>query len=397
MTILATRLNGVSESATLRLNAMVQSLKAQGADIINLTAGEPDFSVREPIKRAAIEAIEKNQSKYTPVAGIQELRNLIAEKTNRQQAALGASQRWKGANVVVSNGGKQALFNTCLALLNPGDEALIPAPYWLSYPEMVKIASAHPKIVITRREDRFKLTPKGLAESITPRTRMLFLNSPSNPTGVMYTREELQALGAVLQSHPYGKQVWVVSDEIYDRIELGQIPFCSFLDACPSLQSQTITINGMSKSCAMTGWRIGWSVAPLEVTAGIATLQGQSTSGINAPAQWASIAALKLGEKDFEEEVSSYRRRAGLALEILSKGPKIDILSPDGAFYIFFGVQKCLRPGEDSLGFAERLLQEAQVAVVPGTPFGAPEYVRISFATDDAQLQKGCQRIVQAL
>jgi aspartate aminotransferase len=384
---LASRLDGVSESATLKLNAMVQSMRAQKIDVINLTAGEPDFNVPDEAKQAVIQAVNDNKSKYTPVAGIPELREAIAAKTNLQQP----ESHWKSAQVCVSNGGKQACFNAMMALLNPGDEVLIPSPYWLSYPEIVKICGAIPKFIHTPILRRFKITPAQLKASIGPRVKLLILNSPSNPTGVMYTREELQALGKVLLETPGAEKIWVMSDEIYDRIVFGGSEFCSFLKACPELKGRTITVNGMSKSAFMTGWRIGWSVAPDPLTQGIMTLQGQSTSGINAPAQWASVAALKMPESAFKGEVESFNRRCNLALEILAKTRKLEVVSPDGAFYFFLGI-KC-----DSFAFAEKLLLEAKVAVVPGAPFGEPEFVRMSFALDEASLREGCHRIVKFL
>jgi aspartate aminotransferase len=390
---LASRLDGVSESATLKLNALVQSMKAQGVDVVNLTAGEPDFEVPEAGKQAVTEAVKANRSKYTPAAGIPELRGLIAEKTNRQQPSVAAKTPWKASDVIVTNGGKQAIFNAALALLNPGDEVLIPSPYWLSYPEIAKVAGAVPKFIHAPVERGFKITPEQLRSGLgTGKVKMLIFNSPSNPTGAMYSRAEFAALGEVLRDSP---GTWVLSDEIYDRITYGAVEFCSFLDAAPWLRDRTITVNGLSKSGAMTGWRVGWSVAPPVATAGMATLQGQSTSGINALAQWASVAVLKLPESSFDEQGKVYRRRRDLALETLKKAGKIKLFTPEGAFYVFVGVGGALRAGEDSVGFAERLLQEAKVAVVPGTPFGEPASVRLSFATDDKSLQEGCRRIVE--
>lgn len=395
---LSTRLEGVSESATLKLNAAVQAMKAQGVDVVNLTAGEPDFFVPEAGKRGMIDAVHANRSKYTPVPGIPELRALVAEKTNRQQPSAAAAQAWQGRDVVVTNGGKQALFNTFMAILNPGDEVLVPSPYWLSYPEMVKLAGGRARIVETRLENRFKLTPPLLREALAGgRVKALVLNSPSNPTGVMYTREEFAALAEVLKSSPGGKDVWVISDEIYDRIVLGDVPFCSFLEAAPFLRDQVVTVNGMSKSAAMTGWRVGWTVAPARLTQALITLQGQSTSGINAPAQWASVAVLKLPESEFSQQIESFRKRKDLVLQILGKPGKIKVVNPDGAFYAFLGIESFLRDGEDSIQFAERLLEEAKVAVVPGTPFGAPKFIRISFATDEKSLREGCERIASCL
>ncbi len=394
---LSRRLEGVSESATLKLNATVQQMKAQGVDVINLTAGEPDYFVPEAAKKAVIDAVHANQSKYTPVAGLPALREEIARKTNEQQKSLSSIRPWKSNHVVVTNGGKQALFNSLMAILNPGDEVLIPAPYWLSYPEMVKLAGGIPKFIPASGAQGFKITPEQLTQSIGPHVKVLILNSPSNPTGALYSKEEYQALGAALAQSPYSKNIWILSDEIYDRITLGATPFCSFLDANPELVDQTITINGVSKSAAMTGWRLGWSVAGEKVTQAMLTLQGQSTSGVNALAQWAAIAALKLPESEFASQVESFRKRRDLLLENLKKARKLEKYTPDGAFYVFAGVGKYLRPGEDSIDFAQRVLEEAKVAVVPGTPFGDPECVRLSFATDEKSITEGCQRLVSYL
>jgi aspartate/methionine/tyrosine aminotransferase len=395
---LSRRLDGVSESATLKLNAAVQTLKQQGVDVVNLTAGEPDFHVPDAAKEAVMDALKANRSKYTPVAGIPELRAAIAEKTNRQQpAAVSRFEPWKPADVIVTNGGKQAIYNAFMALLDPGDEVLIPTPYWLSYPEMVKLAGGIPKFVTAPFERGFKISPAQLRAAIGPRVKAVVFNSPSNPTGAMYSRDEFAALGRVLAETPGAEGIWVISDEIYDRIILGETPFCSFLQACPELRPRTITVNGMSKSAAMTGWRAGWSVAPLSVTSGMITLQGQSTSGVSALTQWASLAALRVPESAFAHQIESFRRRRDLTLEMLRKAGKIKVLAPEGAFYAFVGVGAFLRAGEDSISFVERLLDQAKVAVVPGTPFGDPEFVRISFATEERALVEGCRRMVAYL
>ena len=393
----ARRLDGVSESATLKLNATVQAMKAQGLNVVNLTAGEPDFAPPEVAKQALIDALEANRSKYTPVAGIPELREAVAAKTNAQHSALSKAQPWKASHVVVTNGGKQALFNACLALLDPGDEVLIPSPYWLSYPEMVKLAGGIPKFISASADQGFKIGPKQLKAALGPKVKLLILNSPSNPTGALYSQPEYAALAQVLLDSPEAQNVWVISDEIYDRIILGARPFCSFLQAAPALRDRTVTINGMSKSAAMTGWRIGWSVATEGITQAMTTLQGQSTSGINSLAQWASLAALKLPESHFSAQVEHYKQRQNILLKVLQKSRKLKVVAPDGAFYAFVGVGSYLRPGEDSIEFAQRLLEEARVAVVPGTPFGEPEFVRLSFATDEKILQEGCERFVQYL
>jgi aspartate aminotransferase len=360
-----------------------------------LSAGEPDFNVPDPIKQAVRDALDANKSKYTPAAGVPELRHAVADKTNKQQpAVVAAGGAWKSADVILTNGGKQAIFNAFQALLNPGDEVIIPAPFWLSYPEMVKLAGGKPKLVATSAASGFKITPQQLRRALGPKTKAVIFNSPSNPTGVMYSKAELAALGKEIEK---SKKCWVISDEIYDRIVFGEVPFCSFLEAAPQLRDRTITVNGLSKSAAMTGWRVGWSVAPQSITQGMLTLQGQSTSGINALVQWASVAALKMPEEAFAPWVQSFRRRRDLTLEILGKAGKLDLVSPQGAFYAFVGFGKYLRKGEDSMGFAERLLEGAKVAAVPGTPFGAPEFLRLSFATDEKSLKEGCERIVRFL
>lgn len=391
---IAKRLDGVSESATLKLNALVQSMRARGEDIVNLSAGEPDFPPPEEAKAAVRKALDENKNKYTPVAGIPELRERIAKKMNVQQPNVVTKYgEWKGSDVVVSNGGKQALYDVMMALLNPGDEVVIPSPFWLSYPEMVKLAEGTPVILEGKAENKFKITVADLKRTITPKTKILILNSPSNPTGTTYTRPEYEAIGAYLVKE--APHVWVVSDEIYDRILFETDTFVSFLDTAPDLRNRCVTVNGLSKSAAMTGWRIGWSVAPPELTQALLTLQGQSTSGINSLAQYAGIAALDLAEEKFAEMVTAFKRRRRMALEILAKAEKLKVIPPAGAFYVFLGIEAFVKPGEDSMQLSETLIREAKVAVVPGTPFGAPNWVRISIATDDETLRKGCERLVE--
>ncbi|MEN9722414.1 MAG: hypothetical protein RJB38_400 [Pseudomonadota bacterium] len=398
MAKLATRVQGVSDSLTLRLNAQVQEMQKQGIDIANLSTGEPDFPVPEASKEAVREALRLNRSKYTPVSGILPLREAIARKTSAQQPSLVAqSGAWSAQNVVISNGGKQAIFNAMMAVLESGDQVLFPAPYWLSYPEMAKLLGAEPVAISTAIDRGFRMTPEELGSALdaAPRAKLLILNSPSNPTGALYSRAELAALGAVIAQHPRGKEVWILSDEIYDRITLGEKPFCSFLEACPDLREQVVTVNGMSKSAAMTGWRTGWSVAPAALTSALGTIQGQSTSGICALSQWAALAALELPESSFSEQLERYRERCRLVLAILSKAGKLEVVVPEGAFYVFLGVRRLLRAGETAALFCERVLREARVALVPGEPFGAPGFVRMSFATEDSTLKVGCERLVE--
>jgi aspartate aminotransferase len=392
---LANRLEGVSESATLKLNATVQAMRSQGVDVINLTAGEPDFFVPDEAKEAAIQAVKSNQSKYTPVAGILELRRAIAEKTNQQQPSLYHKTPWRASNVVVTNGAKQSLFNTLMAILNPGDEVLILSPYWLSYPEMVKVAGGIPKFITAPFSQGFKIKPEQLKMALGPKVKALILNSPNNPTGMIYSKKEYQALAEVLLSIDGAEKIWVISDEIYDRITFGEIPFCSFLEAAPELRGRTVTLNGMSKSAAMTGWRVGWSVGGDEITQAVITLQGQSTSGVNSLAQWASLAALGLPDSHFTYQVENFCRRRNLLFEKLKKASKMELITPHGAFYAFIGVREYLKEGEDSIMFAQRLLESAKVATVPGAPFGEPEFLRLSFASDEKSLEEGCKRILE--
>ena len=397
--MLSHRVKNLQESATLRINAIVNRLKQEGKSIYNLTAGEPDFAPPEASKKAVWEAVEKNLSKYTPTPGILELRELVARRMNAQHPTLAASRPWKATDVVVSNGGKQAIFDSVLALVDRGDEAIVIAPYWLSYPEMVKAAEGETRVIATTQEARYKATPAQLEQAITPKTKLLFLNSPSNPTGALYTKAELRALGAVLEKHP---QVWVISDEIYDRIDFtGE--WCSFLEANPSLRDRTVTVNGLSKSGAMTGWRIGWSLTPEPLTKALVALQGHSTSGICSLSQAAAVAALKLPDSHFEPQRKEYLHRRNLALEVLKKSAKIKVYEPSGAFYLFLDVEALIhgapvkervKGSENADGFAEKLLQEIQVAVVSGVDFGAPNCVRLSFATDEKTIEAACRRLV---
>lgn len=389
------RLRDVSESATLKLNAQAQALAARGIDVVNLTAGEPDFNVPEAAKAAAIEAIRNNLSKYTPVTGVPELKKLIAEKTNRQQPALAARSPWKPSNVIVTNGGKQALFNILFASVNPGDEVLIGAPFWLSYPEMVKACEGKPVIVATDVRSRYKLTAQSLEKAITPKTKWLILNSPSNPTGVMYSKSELRALGEVLLSAK-GRNVGVITDEIYDRLVFSREPFCSFLEANPELAARTVTVNGLSKSAAMTGWRLGWAVASEPIIQAMQVIQGQSTSGVSSLTQAAAIAALQIPESEFASWLESFRSRRDLVCKTLkTRSPNLSAIEPDGAFYVWIDISSALLPAEDSMSFCAKLLDEAQVAVVPGGPFGDDRAIRISFALKVERLTEALDRLTR--
>jgi len=388
--MISSRVRNLQESATLKINAIVNKMKQEGKTVYNLTAGEPDFAPPEAAKRAVIEAVEKNLSKYTPTPGILELRELIAAKTNAQQP--GISKPWKATDVVVTNGGKQAIFDVIFSLIDEGDEVIIPAPYWLSYPEQVKAAGGRTVVVQTSAKSGYRMTATDLERAITPRTKLLILNSPSNPTGAIYSKAELQALSRVLEKNP---KVWILSDEIYDLIVFKEGAWTSFLGANPALRDRTITVNGLSKSGAMTGWRVGWSVTPETLTPALIALQGHSTSGICSLSQAAAVASLKLDAADFEPQRLKYLHRRNLALEVLRKSVKIEVLEPEGAFYLFLELKQALKENQDANGFAEELLKATQVAVVSGVDFGAPTCVRASFATDDETLRRACEILVQ--
>jgi aspartate aminotransferase len=386
------RMDGIQESVTLRLNSVAKALAQEGRSIVNLTAGEPDFTPPPECEAAVNQAVARHDSKYTPTAGHMALRASIAAFTNQLQPALSAAAPWTALNVVVTNGGKQSIFNAILSLLRDGDEVLIPSPFWLSYPEMVKISGGVPVIVPTSIETEFLLTPQQLKSKITPKTKLLILNSPSNPSGASYSRKQMEALGAVLEEHP---GVWIISDEIYLAIQYGDNPSPSFLDACPSLSGRTITSSGLSKSCSVTGWRIGWAVGPQAFLERMIALQAHSTSGISSLSQAAAIAAFDVSPKIFESQRQIFEARRARGLEMLRSSAKLKVFEPKGAFYLWVGVQDALQEGEDADTFSERCLKEAGLAVVPGTAFGMPEYIRLSFACDMETLEEGCRRLLR--
>jgi aspartate aminotransferase len=390
--MVSARVRTMKESSTLKVNALVNRMKQEGKTVFNLTAGEPDFPPPEEAKRAVLDAVARNLSKYTPTAGVMELRTLIAARTNRQQPAVAASRPWTASEVVVSNGGKQAIFNAVFSLVDEGDEVVFGAPYWLSYPEIVKAAGGRSVVVPTSFESGYLMTPAQLSAAITPRTRLVIINSPSNPTGAIYPRQTLVEFGRVLEAHP---GVWILSDEIYDRIEFEKGSWCAFLNANPGLRDRTVTVNGLSKSGAMTGWRVGWSVAPANLTSAMIALQGHSTSGICALSQAAAVASLGLPEGAFENQRLEYRNRRNLALEVLRKSAKMKVCEPAGAFYLFVECSAVMGPHRDANGLAEQILEETGVAVVSGVDFGAPSSIRISFATDPGTIVEGCERLVR--
>ena len=385
---LSERITRVKPSPTMAVTAKAAELKRAGKDIIGLGAGEPDFDTPAHIREAAMEAIRAGRTRYTAVEGILELREAICEKFRRDNHI-----EYQPDQVLVSSGAKQSIYNLCMALLGPGDEAIIPAPYWVSYPDMVLLADATPVIVAAGPEQHFKITPEQLEAAITPHTRLLILNSPSNPTGVAYSRAELAALAEVVRRHP---AVIVATDDIYEHIYWGREPFCTLLTAAPDLHEQVVTINGVSKVYAMTGWRIGYAAGPRKLIGAMKKLQGQSTSNPNSIAQYASLAALSGDQACIAEMNVAFRQRHDWLLQALNSLPGFRCLPADGAFYAFPDVSEAIGALDgvaDDTAFAAFLLEHAGVAVVPGAAFGAPGHERLSFACSLETLERAVERI----
>ena len=381
------RLQRVKPSPTMAVSALATELKAQGRPVIDLGAGEPDFDTPEHIKAAAIEAIRNGQTKYTPVEGTASLKAAIIDKFRRDNGLeYGPDQ------IVVSCGAKQTCYNVAMAVLNPGDEAIVPAPYWVSYPDMIKLADGEPVIVSAGIEDGFKITPRALESAITEKTRLIFLNSPSNPTGAAYSKLEWQALGEVLQGHP---NIVIAADDMYEHIYWGNEPFTSIAAACPALYDRTVTINGVSKCYAMTGWRIGYAGGPKSLVAAMKKLQGQSTSNPCSISQAASITALTGDQSCVRDMNRAFRERHDYIIAALNGIPGFRCIPAAGAFYAFPNVTEAMRRKgiADDTAFAELLLKEGDVAVVPGSAFGAAGYVRLSFACSIDTLKDAVARI----
>jgi aspartate aminotransferase len=381
----------VKPSPTGAVLALVTELRAQGRDIISLGAGEPDFDTPEHIRDAAVAAIAAGQTRYTPIDGTPELKAAIQAKFQRDNGL-----DYETAQIIVTSGGKQALFNLCMALLAPGDEAIIPTPCWVSYPDMVLLAEGEPVMIETGIEQHFKVTPAQLETRLNDRTRLVVLNSPGNPTGAGYTRAELEALGAVLEGYP---DVVVVSDDIYEHIYWASEPFVSFATACPALFDRTVTVNGVSKAYAMTGWRIGYAGGPAALINAMITVQSQSTSNPCSVSQAAAQAALDGDQAPVREMCAAYRRRHDYIVAALNAIPGVRCRPGEGAFYAFPRVQDAVeRLGlADDTALAEELINEAGVACVPGAAFGAPGYLRISFASAQDQLEEAIARIGRLL
>jgi len=381
----------VKPSPTGAVLALAAELRAAGRDLISLGAGEPDFDTPQHIKDAAISAINNGQTKYTPIDGTAELKAAIGAKLARENQL-----DYETSQILVTSGAKQALFNLCLALLDPGDEVVIPAPYWVSYPDMVRLAGADAIFVEAGIEQDFKITPEQLRAAITERTRLLILNSPSNPTGASYTETELQALGAVLEQHP---GVVILSDEIYEHINWAEDPFVSFAAACPSLKNRTVTTNGVSKAYAMTGWRIGFAAGPQELITAMTTVQSQSTSNACSVSQAAAVEALNGDQSCVAEMTTAYRERHNFVVDALNGIDGFQCRPGEGTFYAFPRVRGALDAlgMENDVELVELLLNKADVACVPGSAFGAPSYLRLSFACSMDTLEEAIRRIKRTL
>ena len=391
---LSDRINAMEVSATLGMAAKTRELKAEGKDIIGLSLGEPDFDIPDFIKDAAIEAIQQNYSKYTPIDGYLELREAICEKFKRDN-----NLSYKPSQIVVSTGAKQCLANVALAMLNPGDEVIFPAPYWVSYKEIAKMAGGVPIEVHTTIENNFKITPAQLEAAITPKTKMVWFNTPCNPSGSIYSKDELEALAVVLRKHPH---IFILSDEIYEYINFTNERVTSVAEI-DGLYERTITVNGMSKAFAMTGWRIGYMGAPEWIAKACAKVQGQVTSGANAIAQRASIAALKAPKSKIQYMVDEFKRRRDLVLQLLNEIEGFKLNIPEGAFYVFPDISsffgKTLRGHiiNNASDFSLYLLKEAMVATVTGEAFGDANCIRFSYAASEKDLREAIRRIKESL
>ena len=392
MPFLSDTLARVKPSPTIAVTTKAAQLKAAGKDVIGLGAGEPDFDTPQNIKDAAKRAIDAGRTKYTAVDGIPELKAAICTKFLRENGLT-----YTPAQVTVGTGGKQILYNALMATCNPGDEVIIPAPYWVSYPDMVLLAGGTPVPVVAGIETNFKLTPEQLEAAITPKTKWFIFNSPSNPTGAGYTRDELKALTDVLLRHP---QVWIMSDDMYEHLVFGDFQFCTPAEVEPALYDRTLTCNGVSKSYAMTGWRIGYAAGPVALIKAMGTIQSQSTSNPCSVSQYAALEALT-GPQDFlAENRKLFERRRDLVVSMLNEAKGVTCPNPEGAFYVYPDISGCIgkvSPGGTLISndevFATALLEETGVAVVFGAAFGLSPNFRVSYATADETLREACSRI----
>ena len=389
---LSERARAIKPSPTIAVSTRARELRAAGRDVIGLGAGEPDFDTPEHIKAAAITAIEQGFTKYTAADGTPELKAAVATKLKRDNDLVYAPEQ-----IVVSSGAKHSIFNVLLSLINQKDEVIIPAPYWVSYPDMVTLAGGTPVIVRARIQQDFKITPEQLERAVTERTRLLILNSPCNPSGAVYSRAELTALGEVLARHP---EVAIVTDDIYEHILWSPEPFCNIVNACPQLYERTIVVNGVSKAYAMTGWRIGYAAGPTPVMAAMRKIQSQSTSNPTSIAQAAATVALAGDQSCMRPMIDAFRARHDRVVARLNEIDDVRCLNSQGTFYAFPDFSAVIdRLGDvtDDVALAEYLLDAAEVALVPGSAFGGPGHLRLSYATDMATLDEALDRIQRLL
>jgi aspartate aminotransferase len=394
MSILSSRARSLKPSPTLAINAKAKAMQAQGIHVISFGAGEPDFDTPENIKRAAVKAIEEGFTKYTPVGGIDELKDAIIQKFQRDNQLT-----YKRSQILVSCGGKHSFYNLAQALFDQGDEVIIPAPYWVSYPPMVELADATPVIVKTKEENGFRLTPEDLKKAITPKTKALILNSPSNPTGGAYGKEDLEKIAEIVLS----KHLFVISDEIYEKIVYDDFKFLSIASLSEEVKSRTIIVHGVAKTYAMTGWRIGYTAGPEEIISAMNNIQSQSTSNPTSIAQKASVEALMGPQEDVKKMVKAFNERRNYIVDRLNKIKGVTCFKPLGAFYVFpnfssyYGRSYQGKRISNSTELADYFLDVAKVAVVPGVEFGDDAFERLSFATSMENIKEGLDRIEEAL
>ncbi len=391
---LSRRVLGLEASPTLAITSRAKELKKKGHDIVSFTAGEPDFDTPSHIKEAAIRAINEGHTKYTPVGGIDELKEAIIERYRKDH-----SLEYSKEEILVSCGGKHSFYNLCQALLDQGDEVIVPAPYWVSYPPMVRLAGGVPRIVSTDEKDGFKISPEELENAITEKTKAIVINSPSNPTGAVYSPEELKALVEIAVE----RGVLVVSDEIYDKLVYGEVESVCAAGVCEGARENTIVLNGVSKSYSMTGWRIGYALGPKELIDAMMRIQSQSTSNPTSISQWASVAAISGSQQCVEEMKREFKKRRDIMVDGLNSIEGISCIRPHGAFYVFanvsalFGRRYNDRVINSSVEFASFLLDTVEVCVVPGAGFGDDRFVRLSFACSEEDIKKGVERIREAV
>lgn len=389
MALLSDRVNRVKPSLTLVISAKAAELKRAGKDIISLGAGEPDFDTPDHIKAAGIQAIEQGDTRYTAVDGTPDLKLAIQAKFKRDNGL-----DYDLNEILVSSGGKQSFYNLCQAVLNDGDEVIIPAPYWVSYPDMALLAGGEPVIIQTGIEQNFKITPHQLSDAINAKTKLFVINSPSNPTGAIYSREELTALAEVLRQHP---QILIACDDMYEHIVLGDTPFTTLLEVCPDLKNRTLVLNGVSKAYSMTGWRIGYAAGPEAIIKAMKTVQSQSTSNPCSISQAASVAALNGPQDCINTMLEAFKQRHQFVVERVNKIPGFKCLPADGAFYMFINIAEAMKMKgfTSDADMATAILEEVEVAAVPGSGFGADGHLRISFATSLDNLKIALDRMDQ--